>query len=1537
MTEEKKPVFRLNVPFLKKLIYAGVGMIFLSVGVHMLHSRQVFRNAQLLIRLADEAEKAGNDGLALTYLGQYTRLRSDDLEGLKRFVQLISKDTESFRAKQSAFMALERILRQDKLDDKFRRMAADLAIEMRRFQDAIIHLDELQKRYRDDAEITHMRGECYAGMGDYQKAAVAFVRAVELDRTSIEYHMDLINLVVGRPNSLKLVEIDPIREDDATAAMVAERLVASMVENGLPKHEAYIARAKYRISAQQFEEAEADVEQALKLAGHEPNVLIAGIELAITRAEEARSLAKREESNAILERARELARTGLELSEPSMRFYVLLAEIERGEGRLDEALKVVMQGIAELQKRQSLTGIDKLNKLGEAERQLLFTQADLLISLSKSEDGVIDESQLSVAEEVIAQLHETLIMQALVDFLEGRVLVQREDWNDASLLLERTRGKLTRFPTVQQRIDLMLSECYMQLDNPDANLNVFTRAITAYPLWLPARLGYAAALARVNRIDESIAAYVGMLEYPGVKETVAQLLIARQASLPTSRRDWSAVGQFLDAIESRSGSAEESAQIAVIKAQYRYYQDQFDEALATLEWAKEKYPDELVIWVNLIEFQAHRTDLEDAERRAQADALWQQATEKFGDRAELRIVKIGLLSRTRDENAVAALRQLEEGLGEFSEDQRLQVLDALISAYTRQGTRDRVESLLKRMIEIRPKDIEYRLRIIEFAGRQGDDDTVAEHLQAIRDVEGAGGPCGNYVEASRLIHQATRQRKLGDNIKRARELLIETAKRRPAWPDVPRTLGILEELVGNFDEAFDYYNRAIALGDRTPDSILRMIQYLYEEQRYEEADRELRRLVEEDPSLMSGQLARLGWRIAWERDQFDQALGMAINVAEDSEDYRDHLWVSQLRQVRGLPSADVEAPLRKAIAMAPDAPEAWLTLINFLVREKRLEEAEVSIGQAETALPQNAVRETLGRCYELVDEPNKAEEQYRRDVEDEPTNVARLIRLCDFYIRYGRADDAELYLKRIVDPQTEAPDFAVAWARRRQALQIASSRRFDDTTRAIELLEQNVRDRKYQTVSDLRTEAAIRANGITRRDQLAAIETYEKIAANSPLTQAEKFLLARLYKVTGDWPKCRDLLHSLIAEKSDDLILLTFYTTSLIEMNDTLEAEIWLRQIEATFPDGMVTKKLRARLLAANGRPQAAAKLLLDYFDKYASDTTEQTLTSLIDQGNADDAIALLQRYVSENNPDRSQAVLDEARKMLNEGRTDDALERLSGFLKAAEVTAGLKVAGLKSAADFLVQIEQYDDAEQMYRKYIAQSGSFDAHLQLAVFLGQLGRVGEALDICNDQWSKAPGDAVARASLAIVEASGDQAKVQEIVEERLLTSIRDNPRMAWQKLSLARLRELQNRYPDAIAQYRDVLTFEPHNLWAMNNLAYNLALMQQDLDLALSLINQAIQITGPIPEFLDTRAEVYVARNETGKAIEDLLRLIESNPTPTYYYHLAEAYWKNNEADKARAAFEQAKSAGFTPATLGPPEKTRYNQLEAAILRESQT
>ena len=53
--------------------------------------------------------------------------------------------------------------------------------------------------------------------------------------------------------------------------------------------------------------------------------------------------------------------------------------------------------------------------------------------------------------------------------------------------------------------------------------------------------------------------------------------------------------------------------------------------------------------------------------------------------------------------------------------------------------------------------------------------------------------------------------------------------------------------------------------------------------------------------------------------------------------------------------------------------------------------------------------------------------------------------------------------------------------------------------------------------------------------------------------------------------------------------------------------------------------------------------------------------------------------------------------------------------------------------------------------------------------------------------------------------------------------------------------------------------------WRMNNLAVLLALQKRDLNEVRQLVEKAIEITGPLPALLDSRATVYLALGKPGR------------------------------------------------------------------------
>ena len=145
---------------------------------------------------------------------------------------------------------------------------------------------------------------------------------------------------------------------------------------------------------------------------------------------------------------------------------------------------------------------------------------------------------------------------------------------------------------------------------------------------------------------------------------------------------------------------------------------------------------------------------------------------------------------------------------------------------------------------------------------------------------------------------------------------------------------------------------------------------------------------------------------------------------------------------------------------------------------------------------------------------------------------------------------------------------------------------------------------------------------------------------------------------------------------------------------------------------------------------------------------------------------------------------------------------------------------------------------------------------------------------------------------------------------------------------LAELHAQQGQYDKSIADYREILAKEPRNYQAMNNLGLSLARAGQNLDEALKLVNDALAIRGPMAEVLDSRAVVYIARQEPEKALEDLAAAIKDDGTAEQYFHQAWAYSLAGKKTEASAAFAAAMKKGLDPKDLDPREVSVYYRLK---------
>ena len=247
--------------------------------------------------------------------------------------------------------------------------------------------------------------------------------------------------------------------------------------------------------------------------------------------------------------------------------------------------------------------------------------------------------------------------------------------------------------------------------------------------------------------------------------------------------------------------------------------------------------------------------------------------------------------------------------------------------------------------------------------------------------------------------------------------------------------------------------------------------------------------------------------------------------------------------------------------------------------------------------------------------------------------------------------------------------------------------------------------------------------------------------------------------------------------------------------------------------------------------------------------------------------------------------------------------------------------------------------AEELYREYVARSKEPESVLILARYLGRQRRLPEALNLCERAFTTCKADLVGSASLAVLHA-GQPSEEQFARVERLL-------REAWQRttsttlrICMADLLDLRGRQKEAEELYRRIVKEEPKSVEALNNLAWLLTYNDRNGAEALALANMAIEIAGPLPELLDTRAGAYLVLNEPDLALTDLKdalgQLADSAEIfATVQFHLAQAYIKAGNLAEAKNAFERATKQPGLEAKLHRLEKAGFRQVEALAKRSA--
>ena len=311
--------------------------------------------------------------------------------------------------------------------------------------------------------------------------------------------------------------------------------------------------------------------------------------------------------------------------------------------------------------------------------------------------------------------------------------------------------------------------------------------------------------------------------------------------------------------------------------------------------------------------------------------------------------------------------------------------------------------------------------------------------------------------------------------------------------------------------------------------------------------------------------------------------------------------------------------------------------------------------------------------------------------------------------------------------------------------------------------------------------------------------------------------------------------------------------------------------------------------------------------------------------------------------PHHAEAVLLQAELLLRQEKYDDALELMKNI--AADPQGQPADRGQRMLAT-VRRMEEFIDwlkgqGQSGYADRFAREAEFelrqfvDEHpgtaLQLATFLSKQERYEDAADVLERYWKSAPRSISHRSlrwSLAAARAR------RRLVDRVLRVLYRAQSQFLNNDVIPQTIADLYlgaGMYADAETMYRQILKRNPRYVNALNNLAVLLTFNKTEGGESLALIDRAIEIAGPLPALLDTRACVYLARGEADKALADLAEVLADAKKPERLFHLAEAFELAGQARNAALAMKEALDKGLSEKSLFEPETAAFRRLQKLV------
>ena len=300
----------------------------------------------------------------------------------------------------------------------------------------------------------------------------------------------------------------------------------------------------------------------------------------------------------------------------------------------------------------------------------------------------------------------------------------------------------------------------------------------------------------------------------------------------------------------------------------------------------------------------------------------------------------------------------------------------------------------------------------------------------------------------------------------------------------------------------------------------------------------------------------------------------------------------------------------------------------------------------------------------------------------------------------------------------------------------------------------------------------------------------------------------------------------------------------------------------------------------ARSELQAAIKRFPD-----APDLQFQLALANYAEGKYPEALAIF-RSLSEKYPTDLRLVYAMADVLIKSNRGPDALKLLQEQLSRNPQNQVMRMVTANAA----LVVKQFDLAEREYRKLLeVDPKNFELFLRLGEVIYVKGQAQQALDMFR------------------------QAEALQPKQPRL-------------NLDIALAMESLGMRHEALPYYKTVLSLEPANAVALNNLAFLMAEDGRDLDTALTYIQEARQQYPDDPNIADTMGWILLKKGLYDDALSIFKDLVKRNPQKALFrYHLGVALYNKHDVPGARQSLQMALSL--------KPDKEEEKEIRAWLVK----